>query len=833
MAYVTYMFIKALMVRIAKTAVLAMEEFKAQLMALLNYRTSIAAPVRLTFTVGYYLDSYLQKKFARFMQTKVIQPIMDKDPVDVVIGSSKDGRKEFLKFRELARSHFTHKEYVALEQAFLKLNTIVPCHLARAAKEVRRDPSKLYSILSLIKSVRRVDKVIVDPYADPSDWIGDGLHDYVDDPLPEEATSGRLVKFYRRAMLAGISVQFPEGRVFVRTRDLFVHFSHQKYPKYRLLMERLQKWPGKHRNIVRGLFRNIYLDDYTFIKEVSVLLARKSTLRRGKNGAWVGNPGYLANGKSKYWPEERVDFISFSTGNDKGGLGCFKSAKARYSALRYKMNPFADTVKVKRAPGSSIHTAMDLGNLREHLIDVFVKTPFGWMMQEQSSTQGIYAIALKDDTFKILSDNHVIQEGNGLIFYRLFNLLQKLGLDNAKVFTEYLLNKGIGIYHPKNHSGMAKLPDGRELPVMFVMDGQEKRGFDAAFHVPGNRALRAYLEGASEVHIDDGVMEYKPVIATIDGVEVELVLGEIQIDVSIDGTAKAGPVHLGNPQQSVFAPKLWAALTPWFKKQHESKAWEIERLYQNLNKAYKIWRAIEQKSGFDFDKLKKSMAAKIFDELFGTKETVVPEGLSAAVEIVRARKPWQEQALTPSEIEAVLSSVGQPIVVKGIPIVPASYLIKIDAEGTVRTMISPELRMLIKAAVDSESRTAFYALEAYFMFLLKRCKKVFEVSKWAVKGRNATGADPRKTILPFKADIVEQIFNDCSIMQSPIVDMATANALIEDYLFYIHRDPTLDEVPMEQVVFEDLDIPVIINGYEVCRIIHSDDDNDPVKTYRL
>ena len=476
---------------------------------------------------------------------------------------------------------------------------------------------------------------------------------------------------------------------------------------------------------------------------------------------------------------------------------------------------------------------MDLGKLRQHLIDVFVKTPFGWMCQEQSSTQGIYAIALKDDTFKILSDNHVIQEGNGLIFYRLFNILQKLGLDNAKVFTEYLLNKGIGIYHPKNHPGIAKLPDGRELPIMFVMDGQEKRGFDAAFHVPGNRALRAYLEGKSEVYIDDSVMEYKPVIATIDGVEVELVLGEIQIDVSIDGTAKAGPIHLGNPQQSVFAPKLWAALKPWFKKQHESKAWEIERLYQNLNKCYKIWRAIEQKSGFDFDKLKKSMAANVFDGLFGAKETVVPEGLSAAVEIVRARKTWQEQALTPGEIEAVLSSVGQPIVIKGIPIIPASYLIKIDAEGTTRTMISPELRMLIKAAVDSETKTAFYALEAYFMFLLKRCKKVFEVTKWAVKGRNATGADPRKTILPFKVDIVEQIFDDCGIMQSPLVDIATANSLIEDYLFYIHRDPTLDEVPMEHIVFEDLDIPVIINGYEVCRIIHSDDDNDPVKTYRL
>ena len=791
--------LEALIKRASRKQSLSPAEVARQLNTLTSYKSAIGAPVRLAFITAEFLKPELAKKFCKAIVDRVIQVILDKDPIKDVPGTEKSPELDFIAFVTHCGDLFTAHELSEINAAMKKAATEFPEFLIlRAAKEVASDRSKVKDVADLLLQLREHYNTVEaepDPFDDPENWIGDGL-DEDSDTDEEQVDDSRMKKYYDRVYMRGVAIRQGKKMKLVDVRD-FVDEIKRRGEKsnwiVRRLKEKIVRFAGVHSDIVRKLYLVIDPKERTLFN-------------------------VAASAKGVMVTERDLDVISFATSNKPGIMVLPKSRDRVYADERYQMSPEADTAKVKRAPGTSIHYAVKLEDRREYVA----------MNITKSSTQAIVAFPLEDAGFERLSNNVVSEHGNGVIIGETIGrLLDKLGVKNAKFNIAFLKSKGIGIYRRR----MVAKVEGKEIEVDAVFDLQESRGFDRALFVPACKAMRAYLDGKPSVEIKQGD-EFTPVVGEIDGMKVLLGIAEMQVDLSVDRSVSTKKKHTCYPQMKAFAPESWAQLSPLLNKRISNRRHVLERTARLIRTYRRILEAIGYKPDVENRDL-----AKNFDKVFNKSKygSRIPEGFAPAVKIIKDKVRWQDAALKKEDVEMILSAKDEFVIFRGIKLRPVKLLIK--HEG--RVMISPELRMLLSIVLNDNDRSrrskAFNSLERYFLFVLRHFRKEIQPYHRVVAGRHATGAFDRGALLPFKPELVKQLLrqatalSDADIEQLIEAGVDAVNMVMDNLKFRIQRDPVLKEIPVEKVRFsEDLTMDVIVVGKETAKHINGDDDDDIV-----
>ena len=90
--------LEALIKRASRKQSLSPAEVARQLNTLTSYKSAIGAPVRLAFITAEFLKPELAKKFCQAIVDRVIQVILDKDPIKDVPGTEKSPELDFIAF---------------------------------------------------------------------------------------------------------------------------------------------------------------------------------------------------------------------------------------------------------------------------------------------------------------------------------------------------------------------------------------------------------------------------------------------------------------------------------------------------------------------------------------------------------------------------------------------------------------------------------------------------------------------------------------------------------------------------------------------------------------
>lgn len=811
------------------------EEFKAQLNILKGFKDSIGIPMRVLMHLAPSVPEDLKEKVAVSVEHNVVQPLLDKKALPCTLGdSSKKGiykpLDEWKNFLRLCGDDFTDAELKRLQPAFGKLNTMVATDIFRAKKEFYGDSERLEILVSMMKETLLRDvKGDSNPYDDLQRWSNEDIDgEIILDNL------GHLSFNYSKVLLAGIFFYDEEDDVYrlIKSSTLFKYAAKlRRKDMFKDLKAKLIRFAGKYKWIVKKLF--VELDptdkkDQKFFTNIINKLPKKA---------------FASYNGSRDWTEDMLDFASFSSSNSIGKLAIPKRKDYHYSFLMYLLNPMMDTADVKRTIQSAVHFAVDLGEKRKEYIPMYSELPNGTYRMPESSSQAVIAIPIDClKGFPALSKGWVSNKGNGVLVDKRFKELYKNKYaNNAKFNAGAIKSKGIGIWSDLYE---ATFKDGSKMPVDLVFDVQGSRRLKKALFAAGTLAMKAYREGKKQVTIPRDIeiedSSFELVEAKVNGVPCFVTISETSIDLSVDRSSDVRMKSMLYAQEKATSPDVWQQLQSLLDSHCRKNQWEIRRIINAIETISEILTRLDeevQKSNAkSIDRMKawklKAERARAFGKIFKKHGASVPKGLKFLEKLVKDKVRWEDTRLTDKEIKMVLEAVDSPITIRGIELLPSTYLIK--HEGV--TMMAPELRMLLEIVVNERKggNFTFNHLYEYLDFMLKRTKIAFTPKLPVVSGRMATGAFERGAVVPFKFETIDRLLQmNTTLSKEQREDLIAAgpdavNKVLSQLTFRLQRDPVLKKIPAVKVTTAVLPEDVIIVGYKDAQWIGGDDDDDIV-----
>jgi len=808
---------------------LTYDEFRSQLRVLKDFKDSIGIPVRLLMHLAPYVPEQLKEKVALSMEANVIQPLLDKKSMPVIPGNSSNKgiykpAEEWSIFLQLCGKDFSKAELKEIKKAFGKINHMVVTDIFRARKEAYGDPERLQPLVEMMEETLVFEtESTSSPYDDPSRWSSEDLDgEVIIDDL------GHLSRYYSKVLLSGVFFYHQKSKTYrlIKSSTLFKYaYKIHRRDLFRTLKSKLIRFAGKYKWISKRLWVEVDpYDDKEIFRDLINKLPEK---------AFASYKG------SKEWTEDMLDFASFSSSNSIGKLAVPKNKNYHYSFLMYLLNPLMDTADVKRTIQSAVHFAVDLGERRKEYIKMYSELPNGTYKMPEASTQAIIAIPKNcEKGFPALSNGFVSNRGNGVLVNKKFKELYADGhAVNAKFNAGGLKSKGIGIW---SGNYRAKVGD-REMQVDLVFDSQGSRRLKKALFASGTIAMNAYLNEEEKVTIPRNVdpKNVHLVEGTVNGVPCYICLSEVTIDLSVDRSTGVRMKSMLYAQEKATSPDVFSQLNPLLRHHAKKHQWEIRRIIDNIKSITMILQQVDEmvqeNSPKSIDRMKKKelneLRRKAFNKLF-EKSSSVPPSLEFVKTLVAEKVRWEDTRLSDKEIKMVLKGVDEPLMVRGIKLLPAKYLIKND--GT--TMIGPELRKAMEIVVTEEKggTYTFDRLFEYMEFLLKRSKIAFTPRLPVVSGRMATGAFERGAVVPFKAETINRLLQmNTTLSKKQREDLIAAgpdavNKVLSQLTFRLQRDPVLKRIPTVQVTTAYLPEDVIVVGYKDAEWIGGDDDDDIV-----
>ena len=816
---------------------LAAHEFESQVSTLMDMKETIGGPVIVMMHVTPHITAKeLRHKFVASCRDKQIQVILDKNPIKSKRqpGSSRgingfDTIAEFETWRQLSGDGFSVAELDEIRKAFAASNEVVDADLLRLSKEHLDSPERITQLADRLYDILPSLQVARNPYDDPERWINDGL-----DEVELEDEEHPLSDNYRKTLAAGVCFKMAKDKyILVRSRDLIKQaMSDARWSKIKMkdIKDRLIRIYGTTNLFVRAAFVN--LDAYKntrYLKNLALSVPREKWVRFAeKNEQGVIEHKHL-------FTRSRLDGVSMCTSGKPGGLVYIKSPNRNYSVFAYLFQPALDHCDVKRSPQSAVHFAVDMkriGMQRKEYIKLYAETDFAVMPLMKSSTQAIIAVPTAEDGFERLSHNLVCAAGNGVITSDEF--------PQAKYNACGVKSKGIQVYK-------RPLVTNGGINVDIVFDSQGTRRLKQAFFGNGSIAINAWLSGKKEVALksDLGENDFELVRDTIDGVPVVLLLGEVSVDVTVNrevGIINKKPVYA---QIQAVDHNQWSEMWPLVMKQIHKNSHEIMAGIENMDVfatlLSNIYSAAKAKK-IDIDKIRGNNLLSVQQAFFAKKhlkmETSYPEGFEVVLRLIDDKIKWQDSDLSKIQVEQILSSVGQPVVVAGVSINPMKYLVKHEN----RVMVSPELRLignLIKLAEARDFSKLWIKLRQYFIFSMKSISKLMSPRIKVISGRHATGAHDYGVKLPFEWELVDFVLKSClprkynEAARKHIFELGVdhVNKVISEFKFKNHRDPVLDVIPVGKLEFIKMPVPVYLNGKIDAVKMNGDDDDDKISVY--